>query len=462
MIEAQPFAGKIFAVFGLGRSGLAAAKSLGAGNARVRAWDDDPARRNAAESQGVRLDDLYATDWRGIQGLVLSPGIPLSAPEPHEVVQLARSAGCEVLGDIEVFARTLPGARVAAVTGTNGKSTTTSLATFVLRACGREAIEGGNLGRAALDLPLLGADGIYVLELSSYQIALTQTLEAEVAVLLNLSADHLDRHGDMAGYVAVKKRLFGCQRPEQLAVVGVDDEHSRGLFDELVAQARRVVPVSANGPLERGIYVDRGVLHDARFGEAEAVADLRGGRLIGAHNWQNAAAAFAVATAFGCGSADAARALLAYPGLAHRLEPIGTVHGVRFVNDSKATNAQAAARALACFDEVYWIAGGRPKQGGFDELQEWFPHIRRAFLIGEAEPAFAAALGTAVPHNRCGTLARAVEDAYALARTEARREPVVLLSPACASFDQFRDYEHRGETFRALVAGLAAPAGART
>ena len=462
MIAAQPFAGKNLAVFGLGRSGLAAARSLSAGNAHVRAWDDDPARRDVAASQGVPLDDLYAADWRGIEGLVLSPGIPLTAPEPHEIVLLARSAGCAVFGDIEVFARTLPGARVAAVTGTNGKSTTTSLAAFVLRACGHEAIEGGNLGRAALDLPVLGGDGVYVLELSSYQIALTHSLAAEVAVLLNLSADHLDRHGDMAGYVSIKKRLFGCQRPEQLAVVGVDDEHARGLFDELIARARRVVPVSASGPIERGIYVDAGVLHDARFGTAEPVADLRRGHLIGAHNWQNAAAAFAVATAFGCDSVDAARALLAYPGLAHRLEPIATVRGVRFVNDSKATNAQAAARALACFPDVYWIAGGRPKSGSYDELRQWFPHVRRAFLIGEAEPALAALLGTAVPHSRSGTLAQAVEDAFALARTEGRQAPVVLLSPACASFDQFRDYEHRGETFRALVAALAAPAEQRS
>ena len=457
MIPAASFSGKRVAVFGLGRSGLAAARSLALGGAEVRAWDDDPARCDAAAEAGVPVHDLYAADWTAFAALVLSPGIPFAPPAPHEVAQLARSGGCPVIGDIEVFARERLPARVAAVTGTNGKSTTTALAAHVLRACGENAVEGGNLGAPALGLPSLDANGIYVLELSSYQIERTRSLAADVAVLLNLSPDHLDRHGGMSGYAAAKKRLFDGQQTGQVAVVGVDDAHSRGLFDRLVGEGRRVVPISGARPVDRGIYVDRGVLHDSTNGAARAVADLNGGALVGEHNWQNAAAAFAVATTLGCESEPAAAAIRTFPGLAHRLETVAEIDGIRFVNDSKATNPDAAGRALATHDHVYWIAGGRPKEQGIDGLSHLFGRVRGAFLIGEAAEAFATTLEGMVPVTRCVTLDRAVADAFAAAHAGAGQGAVVLLSPACASFDQFRDFEHRGDAFRALVEALRNP-----
>ena len=460
MIAAHSFAGQTVAVLGLGKSGLSAARALAAGGAKVRAWDDDPKRREAAAAKGLVLEDPYAMEWRGIAALVLSPGIPLHWPEPHQVVTQARCGGATVIGDIELFAREKLPAPVVAITGTNGKSTTTALTAFVLRQAGRKAVEGGNLGTPVLDLPNPGADGAYALELSSYQIDLTQSLAADVAVLLNLSPDHIDRHGSLAGYIAAKERLFQMQRRDQLAVIGVDDADSRALFERLAAiPGRRVLAVSATHPVKHGVYVQDGVLFDATGGAAKSVVDLKAGKLKGVHNWQNAAAAFAAATALGCVPAVAAQALLVFPGLAHRIEDVGEVDGVRFYNDSKATNADAAARALACFDEVYWIAGGRPKEGGIASLAEYFPRIRHAFLIGEAAPAFAATLHGKVQVTHSGTLGRAVADAFHLARAEHRGKPVVLLSPACASFDQFTNFEARGDQFRALASSLTAAGG---
>lgn len=454
MIEAKAFAGSPVAVFGLGRSGLAAARALAAGGAKVRAWDDDPAQREIAATEGVVLDDLYAADWHGVRALVLSPGVPVHHPEPHEIVRLAHAHGAQILGDVELFSRERLPARVAAITGTNGKSTTAALTVSLLRACGIDGVVGANFGDAVLNLPPLGEAGIYVLELSSYQIDLTTSLSADVAVLLNLAPDHLERHGGMAGYVAAKKRLFDLQAPEQIAVVGLDDSESRSLFDELVGAGREVTPVSGIGPVEHGIYVDRGILHDARTGTPRKLADLREGALKGAHNWQNAAAALAVTAALGCDEEVAASALLDFPGLPHRLEQAAEFAGVRFVNDSKATNAAAAAQALAVYDDIYWIAGGRPKEQGIGGLAHLLPHVRRAFLIGEAAEAFAAALGGAVPVTRSGTLQRAVRDAFAAAKAEGRDGAVILLSPACASFDQFADFEARGDLFRDLAREL--------
>ena len=456
MIAATAFAGKRVAVLGLGRSGHSAVSALTAGGSRVVAWDDDATRRREAEAAGIAIADLSSVDFSGFTALVPSPGVPLHHPEPHQIVRLARAAGCEILGDVELFARTCPRATVVAITGTNGKSTTTALAAEALRASGRTVAAGGNLGRPVLDLPPLAAQDGYVLELSSYQIDLISTLSADVAVLLNLGLDHLDRHGAHAGYVAAKKRLFRLQRPDQVAVVGVDDESSRGLFDELTAAGRRVVPISGVGRVDGGIYVERGALTDATGGTLRALADLRSAKLEGTHNWQNMAAAFAVARACGDVGPRAVETLLRFPGLPHRLERVAEVDGVSFVNDSKATNAEAAAHALSSYRHVYWIAGGRPKEQGIESLAPLRPRIRGAFLIGEAAEAFGRALKGIVPVTRCGTLDRAVAAAYAAARAEAEPDAVVLLSPACASFDQFRDFEARGDAFRALARRLEA------
>ena len=457
MIPVTTFAGRTVAVLGLAKSGMASARALRAGGANVLGWDDAPPRRTDAEAEGFATADLYSMDWRHVAALVPSPGIPLHAPEPHQAVLLARAAGCEVIGDMELFARQKMGARIAAVTGTNGKSTTTALLAYALRGCGREAVEGGNLGTPVLDLPQLGSAATYVLELSSYQIDLTRGFEADVAILVNITPDHIERHGTMAGYVAAKERLFLQQRSDQAAVVGVDDPESAAMFARLrEGRGRKAVPVAVGRSLGQGVFVENGMLHEARSGRNRFVADLRQGRLIGAHNWQNAAVAYAAAVELGCDPGAVGEALLTFPGLAHRIEDVGTVDGVRFVNDSKATNADAAGRALACFENVYWIAGGRPKASGIRSLRTYFSRIRHSFLIGEAAQAFAETIAVPGGITRSERLAQAVQDAFAMARAEGRPGAVVLLSPACASFDQFANFEERGNVFRQLVADLMA------
>ncbi len=443
MIPVPLYRDRPVAVLGLARSGLAAARALDAGGSRPLCWDDLPAARERARESGLEVRRWAARD--GVAALVPSPGIPLS----HPMVKAAHDTGLEVVGDIELLWRTLPEPRYIAVTGTNGKSTTTALIGHLLRGAGVRHIRvGGNLGTPALDLAPIIGDGIFVLELSSYQLDLTIEATFDIAVLLNVAPDHLDRHGSMTAYVDAKRQIF---RPGRLgtAVVGVDDPISREAHDTLRTRRRlRVVPVTAAGRSPRGVSVADGVLHE----DGEPVCDLsQAAALPGTHNWQNAAAAYAAARACGLAPEALVRALLDFPGLPHRMERIGSVDGIPVINDSKATNAEAAARAIACFDTVYWIAGGRPKEGGIDALAPVFPRIAHAFLIGEAEDRFAATLEGRLPVTRCGTLDRAVTAALDAARRNGRDGTVVLFSPACASFDQFSDFEQRGEAFRALI-----------
>ena len=459
MIETFPFAGLPVAVFGLGLSGMSAARALAAADAEVWAWDDDEARRNTAADAGVPLVDLYGVDWRELTSLVLSPGVPLTHPQPHPVVKLARDAGCEIIGDIELLARTMRDASYIGVTGTNGKSTTTALVGHILLLAGRTAEVGGNLGVPVLDLEPLDSSGTYVLEMSSYQIDLTFSITFDVAALLNVTPDHIDRHGNFENYVATKKKIFHRQTTPRTAVVCVDDDTCRQVFEELAAAGdQRLIPVSAQRPEKAGVYVLDGVLHDDTEGQAAVVVDLKPiATLPGSHNWQNAAAAFAVARAAGIDAPIAGACLRSFPGLAHRMEQIALIDGVRYVNDSKATNAAAAARALACYDNVYWIAGGRPKEGGIESLAPFFPRIAHAFLVGEAAADFAGTLShhePKIPFTLCGDLAAAVADAADHARADGRPAPVVMLSPACASFDQFASFEARGDTFRTAVERL--------
>ncbi len=453
MIPATTFANRPVAVFGLGCSGLMAARALIGGGATVCAWDDSHDARHAAREAGVPVADLGDQDFAGFDALVLSPGIPLTHPAPHPIVVRARAAGCEVIGDVEVFVREGLPASLVGISGTNGKSTTTALLAHVLRRCGRAAAEGGNLGAPVLGLPWLGADGVYVLELSSYQIDLTPSLVCDVAVLLNISPDHLDRHGGMAGYVAVKKRLPDGCAADATAIIGVDDSLCAGIYDDLRARGQTpVIPIAVGAAAEGGVWVVDGVLHDGRDGTE---IDLTGAAALrGRHNWQNAAAAYAAARALGVDASDIAPALLDFPGLAHRMESIASVDGVLFVNDSKATNVTAAARALASFDGIYWIAGGRAKEPSLDALAAFFPRIRHAFLIGEAAADFAAGLAGHVAHSVSGDLDAAVVAAFERALADGEENAVVLLSPACASFDQWRDFEARGDAFRDLTAAL--------
>ncbi len=421
MIVVDGFAGRRVAVLGLARSGRAAARSLAAGGAEVLAWDDNAKVREALSGE-IPLCDLAAADWRDVAALVLSPGIPHSFPAPHPAVLRARAAGAEIIGDIELLGRTQPTARYVGITGTNGKSTTTALIGHILAAAGRRIEVGGNLGTPALSFAPLDADGIYVLELSSFQLELIASLAFDVAVLLNITPDHLDRHGDMAGYIAAKRRVFAHQGAGATAIIGIDDAICRDLAEELRhRQHGRVVPISAAQPAPGGVYVDAGWLVDAMGPRPVRVLDLaEAERLPGSHNWQNAAAAYAAVRAVGVAPEAAAAAIRSFPGLAHRQELVARIDQVRYINDSKATNADAAEKALACYQAIYWIAGGLPKAGGITSLTPYFGRLRHAYLIGTATEEFAATLGSSVPFTRCGDLATALAAASAQARRRRR------------------------------------------
>ena len=467
MIPVRGFEGKRVAVFGLARSGLTAARALVAGGAEVVVWDEKPAARETAAAEGLTVTDLREADWSSFAALMLSPGVPLTHPEPHWTVKLAQAAGVEVLGDIELFARTVNAApphkrpKIVAITGTNGKSTTTALIGHILTAAGRDTRIGGNIGVGVLGLEDMHGGAVYVLEISSYQLDLTSSLKPDVAILLNISPDHLDRHGGMEGYVAAKRRILLNQGKGDTAVIGVDDAWGQRICTEITAANRRTIrPISSGRSMGRGVYALSGVLYDATGDRVIEVADLlRARSLPGRHNWQNAAAAYAAVRALGLSVEDAAAGIVTFPGLAHRMETVGHIAGVRFVNDSKATNADAARQAMSAYPRFYWIAGGRPKSGGIDSLTDLFPRVARAYLIGEASDEFAAVLDGKAPHVACGDIESAVRAAFAdasAARSEGGGgEAIVLLSPACASFDQFSDFEARGEAFRAAVNDLA-------
>jgi UDP-N-acetylmuramoylalanine--D-glutamate ligase len=462
VIPVRGFEGKTVAVFGLARTGLAAARALVAGGAKVALWDEKPAARETAEKEGFSLTDLSQADWSHFAAIMLSPGVPLTHPKPHWTVTKAIEYGVEILGDIELFARTVNDApehkrpKIVAITGTNGKSTTTALIGHICAAAGRDVRIGGNIGVGVLDLPDMHGGAVYVLEMSSYQLDLTSSLHADVTVILNLSPDHLERHGSMEGYVAAKRRILANQGKGDTAVIGVDDPWGQQICTEITAANRRtIVPISASKAMGRGVYVLNGQLYDAMGERAREVVDLSGARsLPGRHNWQNAAAAYAAAKGLGIPADEAAQHLLTFPGLAHRMETVGVLGRVRFVNDSKATNADAARQALSSYPKVWWIAGGEPKTGGIDELADLFPRVARAYLIGEAAAAFGETLKGKVVTVQSATLDAAVKQAYADA-SAAGGEQIVLLSPACASFDQFKDFEDRGEAFRAAVQRLA-------
>lgn len=459
MIPVPGFEGIRVAVFGLGRSGITAARALQAGGAIPVLWDDGVSGRMQAEAEGFIVEDLTRADWSGFAALVLSPGAPLTHPKPHWTVERAHAAGVPVIGDVELFARALDALprgqrpRVVAITGTNGKSTTTALIGWVLKSAGLSVHIGGNIGIGVLALPAPTPDAVYVIEVSSYQLDLTTSFAPDVAILTNISPDHLDRHGGMEGYVTAKQRIFQAQGPEALALVGVDEAWGQGIAADLRAQGRRVETVSTDPSPARGEgYV-------AAPGQlslnGQPVADLSAARsLPGRHNAQNAAFAYAAARALGVSHEAAVEGLMTFPGLAHRMEAVGRLDGVRFINDSKGTNADAARQALASYPTVFWIAGGKAKEGGIEALRDLFPHVAKAYLIGEAAEAFAETLGD-TPHIVAHTMERAVEMAAADA-AKAGGEQVVLLSPACASFDQFPDFEVRGEAFRAAVLALGA------
>ncbi|MEO1013813.1 MAG: UDP-N-acetylmuramoyl-L-alanine--D-glutamate ligase [Pseudomonadota bacterium] len=452
-----------YAVFGLGATGQAAAAALVNADAEVYSWDEARGARAAADETTYPCSHPKEWPWSELQAVVLSPGVPLTHPEPHVIVRKARQENVPVIGDIELFARTVGATAkdarpcVVAVTGSNGKSTTTALIGHILREAGRKVHVGGNIGEPVLRLPPPTPDATYVLELSSYQLDLCESLKANSAVFLNLSPDHLDRHGSMEAYFAAKRRIFANQTADDLAVIGVDDVYAQAACAELAQEDRaRVTPISSKGALGRGVFALNGKLY-YRLGEKTGEAgDISGvATLAGGHNQQNAAAALAVAIDMGVAPAVAIRSMERFKGLPHRSEIIARQDGVLFVNDSKATNAAAAAQSLSAYDEVFWIAGGRAKEGGLAALRQEMPRVRAAYLIGEAGSAIEEELGGYVRCVQCGGLDRAVataiNDAFAAPAPAADVKRAVLLAPGCASHDQFRNFEDRGEAFRLAV-----------
>ena len=459
MIPVTSFAGKKVALFGLGGSGLASAEALVAGGADVIAFDDSAASIDKARAAGVATADLRSVDWSTVSALLLTPGVPLTHPSPHWSVELARKANVEVIGDVELFCRErrklAPNSPFVAITGTNGKSTTTALTHHLLVSAGRSADLGGNIGTAVLTLKPPRADHAHVVECSSYQIDLAPTLDPRIGVLINVSEDHLDRHGTLAHYAAVKERLVAGVQVDGAAVVGVDDEWCAAAAERIAARGRAVIRISVRRRLPEGIYAANGEIFHASGGNTQPIASLDDiGSLRGLHNAQNAACAAAAVLALGLDAAAIQKGLRSFPGLAHRMEQVGRKGPVLFVNDSKATNADSSAQALASFNDMFWIAGGKPKTGGITSLERFFPRIRKAYLIGEAADDFARTLDGKVSYEKSGTLDRAVVAAARDAAAAGSKAPVVLLSPACASFDQYRNFEVRGDRFRELVLAI--------
>ena len=453
MIPATTFAGQDVAVFGLGRTGISTCRALAAGGARPHAWDDNDSTRDRALAEGITLTDLNDADWSIFSALSLAPGVPLTHPEPHWSVKRAQEAGIEIIGDVEIYCRErqklCPDAPFIAITGTNGKSTTTALISHVLESAGQDAQMGGNIGIPVLDLDGPAPDRLHVIEMSSYQIDLTPTLFPSAAVLLNLSPDHIDRHGTFENYAAVKARLLV---EAQLCVVGLDDAPSRTIAERVRQQGQQLTSVS-NADVAADMYCTAGLLRRQGADLTNPLADINGVvSLRGSHNAQNAAAAAAVTSFFGVSDSDIATALRTFPGLPHRMEEVGRLGRAIFINDSKATNADSSSNALASFDsDIYWIAGGLAKGGGISELREYFPRIVKAYLIGEAADAFAETLDGIVDYSLCRTLDVAIDNAAADVALSSASQPVVLLSPACASFDQFPSFEKRGDAFREQV-----------
>ncbi|MEM1378204.1 MAG: UDP-N-acetylmuramoyl-L-alanine--D-glutamate ligase [Pseudomonadota bacterium] len=422
MIPVTHTAGQRVAVFGLGGSGLTTALALKAGGAGVVAWDDNPDRVASASDAGVPTGDLRDLDWSNVETLVLSPGVPLTHPQPHWTVRLANEAEVPIVGDVELFyrERTHRGkdTDLIAITGTNGKSTTTALIAHVLREAGRRVAIGGNIGTPVLELDEPVDGTIYVVECSSYQIDLAPALAPDIGVLLNITPDHLDRHGTMENYASIKERLVARANH---AVIGVDDSWCCAIAARRTGPADRISVKAQDDPLD-----------------LSSAPSLRG-----AHNLQNALLARAVCRQANLSDAEIGNGLASFPGLAHRMQIVGNYDGVTFVNDSKATNADAAEKSLTSFEKIRWIAGGLAKEGGIASLSKHFSRVSKAYLIGEAAPEFAATLGDDTGFEISGDLVTAVRHAA----QDAEPGDVILLAPAAASFDQFPNFEVRGEAF---------------
>jgi UDP-N-acetylmuramoylalanine--D-glutamate ligase len=460
MIQVSRYRNKRVAVFGLAKSGIASIRALKEGDAEVMAWDDNEQNRTSllastnpdylTLSLEETLSHYENYPWKSVRALILSPGVPLTHPLPHPIVTMAKKAGCPVIGDIELLYNSCARATYIGITGTNGKSTTTSLIGHILKQCGKRTEIGGNLGTPALDLEPLAADGTYVLELSSYQLDLLEDTHFNISVLLNITPDHIDRHGTMEGYIEAKKRIFRHQGSEDTAIISIDNPHTKAVYDQLGRDNRigHIIPISTDTQVLGGVSVINGMLIngiDPSHIETYPLGKLV--NLTGKHNGENIAAAFAAAYRHGLPADKIIAAIQSFSGLAHRLQYVGKKNGVAYINDSKATNAEATEKALASFDTIYWIAGGKSKEGGITSLDPYFTRLRHSFLIGDAQEEFAATLEGKAPYTKCNDLATAFKEASLMAAKEKISGAVILLSPACASFDQWKNFEERGEAF---------------
>ena len=461
MIPVKGYSGMRVGVLGLGRTGLATAAALQAGGAAPVCWDDNPAARALAEVEGYEVADLSRPrEAEGLDVLVTSPGIAHLYPEAHPAIKLAWENGVPVDNDIGLFFQSFASdewgefdryPKVVCITGSNGKSTTSALLHHILQHAHRPSQLGGNIGTAVLGLEPAVDGEVAVIELSSYQTELARTLQPDVAIFLNLSPDHLDRHGGIGGYFAAKKRLFTQGGPER-SIIGVDEPEGRFLSNVMREGAGdNVIEISTSRQLKGkgwSVFARKGFLVEWRKGRQVASLDLRAMEgLPGAHNLQNACAAYAACRHLGLAPKVIEAAMASYGGLRHRCQLVAKQAGVHYVNNSKATNADAAGKALLAFENIRWIAGGQAKEGGIAALAPMFDRVKKAYLIGEAAEAFSAQLG-GVPHEISGTLQAAV----VAAKAEAEEGDVILLAPACASFDQFESFEQRGEVFEALIA----------
>ncbi len=455
MIIPQHIRGKAYYVVGLGKTGLSAIHSLQKAGAEVVAWDDNPHSREAAP-QNVDLCPPDSFKWQGCSGLVLSPGIPHLGPQSHASAILAQKHKVPLLCDLEFLLSSYPDACFMGITGSNGKSTTTALITHILKTAGYRVQAGGNIGTPALDLEPPQPGSICVLELSSFQLERLTTRALSLSIFLNLTPNHLDRHQDMEGYLQAKKKIFTLTKPSENVtpnkVLGIDTPATHALYQQ---DPEAYLPISVHQTLQKGVYVQDHVLISTLKGALHTVMDLRGAlSLKGDHNYENCAAAYAALSSLlpDFKDEDFIKGILTYPGLPHRQENLGCKNGISFINDSKATTLQAAVRSLAQHSCIYWIAGGKSKEGNLDLnlMAPYLPRIKKVYLMGESEGLYYDLLSPHLPAAKCGTLAKAFS--LAIQEAQSEKQAVILLAPACASYDQFKNFEERGEAFRQLVA----------
>ena len=455
MIRITSFTNKSIAVFGLGKTGISSSRALLDAKANVLAWDDSVEARSNAKSEGLKLTDLYQVEWNNIDTILLSPGIPDQFPKPHPLVERAKRSGCEIICDIELLARETLKPRIIGITGTNGKSTTTALIGHIFSQSNKKYQIGGNFGIPALDLETLDQSGTYILELSSYQLERVPSLLLDLAILMNISPDHLDRHNGMEGYIEAKRNILNSLKPNSKAIIGMDDRFCRAICLEHMVKmgGDNIIPVSIKNRVPGGVYVDDGRLFDDIENNAKVVLDLRDVTILrGTHNWQNIAFAYAASKMWGISEQDTLAAIKSFSGLEHRQNFVRKLGSIEFINDSKATNIEAAARALEANSKILWIAGGRLKENNIDALLPFLGEVLHVYLIGEAAVALSNLLDEIVPTTICNNMDDAVNLAY-IAALE-KKSATVLLSPACSSFDQYKNFEERGDAFCSIVKKL--------